>query len=302
MMFAALQYPFFAHALVAGTAIAVVAGLAGFFLVVRGQVFTGDALGHVAFTGAAAALALGVDVRFGLFAATIGVGVLIGALRLKGRTDDVVIGNVLAWVLGLGVFFLTLYTTSQNAGNGTAGVSVLFGSIFGLSAAQVTSTVVVAAIVAVLLLAIARPLLFATLDEGVASALGVPVRWLGILLLALVGVATAQATEAVGALLVLGLLAAPAGTAQRLTSRPFAALALSSGVAVLDVWAGLALSFLVPALPPSFSILAVASAVYLIAIVATGRPRRVEPIASAGPAVTTAGFGASGPGVRARRA
>ena len=218
----------------------------------------------------------------GVFAATVGVGVLIGVLGLEGRADDVVIGNVLAWVLGLGVFFLTLYTTSQGASNGTAGVSVLFGSIYGLSARQTVVTVMVAAIVAALLLSIARPLLFSTIDQSVAGALGVPVRWLGILFLALVGVATAQATQAVGALLVLGLLAAPAGTAQRLTSRPFAGLLLSAGVAVLDMWAGLALSYSVPAFPPSFSILAIASAVYLAAFAATGWQRSRGFLASAG--------------------
>ena len=117
----ALAQPFVANALLAGTFIALVAGLAGYFLVLRGQVFTGDALGHVAFAGAAAALALGLDARIGLFAATVGVGVLIGVLGRRGRADDVVIGNVLAWVLGLGVFFLTLYVTSRSAGNGAAG-------------------------------------------------------------------------------------------------------------------------------------------------------------------------------------
>lgn len=294
----ALQYPFFVNALVAGTAVALIAGLTGFFLVLRGQVFTGDALGHVAFTGAAAALALGLDVRFGLFAATIGVGVLIGALGLKGRADDVVIGNVLAWVLGLGVFFLSLYTTSQGAGNGTAGVSVLFGSIFGLSARQATITAIVSAVAVVILFAIARPLLFATIDEGVASALGVPARWLGILFLVLVGVATAQATQAVGALLVLGLLAAPAGTAQRLTSRPFFGLLLAGGVAVLDMWAGLALSYLVPAFPPSFSILAVASAVYLVAIVATSVARGPSALRGQEPVPSAAVSGSSGSGTR----
>lgn len=263
----AFHYPFFLNALVAGTSIALISGLAGFFLVLRGQVFTGDALGHVAFTGAAAALAFGLNARLGVFVATIGVGVLIGALGLKGRADDVVIGNVLAWVLGLGVFFLTIYTTSGSATNGVAGVSVLFGSIFGLSATQAWGTATIALAVTAVMLFIARPLLFATVDESVAAAAGVPVRALGIVFLALVGVAAAEATQAVGALLLLGLLAAPAGTAQRLTTRPYVGLFLSAGVAIFDMWAGLALSYLVPAFPASFSILAVATAVYVAAMV-----------------------------------
>ncbi len=261
--------PFMARALGAGTAIAAVAGLAGFFLVLRGQVFTGDALGHVAFAGAAAALALGVDPRLGLFVATIALGFALGTLGVRGRADDVVIGNVLAWVLGLGVFFLAIYVTSASTGNGVAGVSVLFGSIFGLSQAQASTAVVIAVAVSVALLAIARPLLFASVDENVARSLGVPVRALGIVFLALCGVAAAEATQAVGALLLLGLLAAPAGTAQRLTSRPYLGLALSAAIAVADMWVGLTLSFVFPALPPSFSIVAVAAAAYAIAIAAT---------------------------------
>ena len=272
----ALQQPFFLNALIAGTAIALVSGLAGFFLVLRGQVFTGDALGHVAFTGAAAALAFGVDPRLGLFTATVGLGVLTGALGWRGRADDVVIGNVLAWVLGLGVFFLAIYTTTRSAGNGTAGVTILFGSIYGLSAQQAVTTAVVALVVTAILLSIARPLLFSTVDESVAASLGVPVWLLGVVFLALVGVAAAEATQAVGALLLLGLLAAPAGTAQRLTVRPYRGLLLSGGIAVLDMWAGLALSYVAPSLPPAFSILAVATAVYLAAIVATGTRSRLR--------------------------
>jgi zinc/manganese transport system permease protein len=274
-----LAQPFAANALLAGTAIAVVAGLAGYFLVLRGQVFTADALGHVAFTGATAALALGLDPLIGLFAATAGVGALVGALGAKGPADDVVIGNVLAWVLGLGVFFLAIFVTSRSAGNGAAGVNVLFGSILGLSQAQAMTSVLVAVAVTLLLLAMARPLLFATVDETVARSLGVPVRAIGIGFLALCGVATAQATQAVGALLLLGLLAAPAGTAQRLTTRPYVGMALSVVVAVADVWAGLALSLGVPALPPSFSILAVATGVYLgtMALTSSGaRGRRAS--------------------------
>ncbi|MDX6430842.1 MAG: zinc/manganese transport system permease protein, partial [Streptosporangiaceae bacterium] len=104
-------HPFMQHAFLAGTGIALSCGLVGYFLVLRAQVFTGDALSHVAFTGALAALAFGFDLRIGLFAATIGIAVMMGALGRRGRADDVVIGNVFAWILGLCVFFLTLYTT-----------------------------------------------------------------------------------------------------------------------------------------------------------------------------------------------
>jgi zinc/manganese transport system permease protein len=264
--------PFLFHAVLAGTAIAAAAGLVGYFVVLRTQVFTGDALSHVAFTGALAALALGIDERLGLFAATIGVGIALGALGGRGRADDVVIGSVFAWILGLGVFFLTLFTTNNSAGNGNAGVNVLFGSIFGLNRSEAVSAGIVAAVIAAALIAIARPLLFLSIDGAVAAARGVPVRLLGYGFLALVGAAAAEATQAVGALLLLGLLAAPAGTAQRVTTRPYCALLLSAGFAVAAMWAGLALSYTVPALPPSFAIVAVATGGYILALVSSRRP------------------------------
>ena len=254
---------FLQHALLAGTAIAAASGLVGYFLVLRAQVFTGDALSHVAFTGAMGALALGYDLRLGLFAATVGISLLFGALGSQGRPDDVVIGSVFSWILGLGSFFLTLYTTSRSTANGTAGVSVLFGSIFGISGTQATDTALIAAGVCAVMLLIARPLLFATLDPAVAAARSVPVRLLGYVFLAVTGVCAAQATQAVGALLILGLLAAPAAAAARMTDRPFRALALAVLLAVLEMWSGLAAAFTVPRLPPSFAILAVATAVWV---------------------------------------
>ncbi len=278
-----LAHPFMRHAFLAGTFVALAAGLVGYFVVLRGQVFTGDALSHVAFAGALGALALGLDARVGLFAATVLGAVAMGLLGPRGRPDDVVIGNVFAWVLGLGVFFLSVYTTSRSAADGRAGVNVLFGSIFGLSAGQAAWTAIVGAVVCAALLAMARPLLFASVDEAVAAARGVPVRGLGLAFLAVVGACSAEATQAVGALLLLGLLAAPAGAAQRLTTRPFRALWLSGALAVAAMWTGLTTSYLAPNVPPSFAIITVCAGLYLAACGLTrGRPRGdVEPSALA---------------------
>lgn len=265
-------HEFMRNAFLAGTGIALVCGLIGYFLVLRAQVFSGDALSHVAFTGAMAALAFGIDLRVGLFAASIGLAALMGVLGSRGRPDDVAIGSVFAWVLGLGAFFLSIYTTSRSAGNGTAGVTVLFGSIFGLSSAQAEFAFWIALGITVLLLFIARPLLFASVDETVAAARGVPVRLLGVVFLGLVGATAGEATQAVGALLLLGLLAAPAGTALLITDRPYRGLALSAGLAVTELWAGLALSYTTPRVPPGPAIIGVAAAVYLAAFALTHSP------------------------------
>ncbi|MDQ1458374.1 MAG: zinc/manganese transport system permease protein, partial [Actinomycetota bacterium] len=263
------------------TAIALAAGLVGYFVVLRQQVFTGDALSHVAFTGALGALAAGIDPRVGLYGACIIVALVMAAFGSRGNADDAVIGIVFAWVLGLGAFFLTIYTTSRSGTNGgTTGVNVLFGSIFGLSRAQARSSAAIAVIVAVAVVSLARPLVFASIDHAVAGARGVPVRILDFTFLALVGITAAEATRVVGALLLLGLLAAPAGAAQRLTSRPFAAMWLSAAIAVLSIWTGLAIAYAAPRIPPSFAIVAVATSCYLTAILATavrGREGRLMP-------------------------
>jgi zinc/manganese transport system permease protein len=257
------EHDFIRHALIGGTAIAASAGVVGYFLVLRSQVFTADALSHVAFTGALVALTLGVDVRLGLFVATIGVAVLLGAIGPRGRADDVTIGSTFAWILGLGVLALSIFTTEHSTGQGTAGVNILFGSIYGLDAAATRTVVLIAIVVIAAGLAVARPLLFATLDEAVAAARGVPVRALGYGFLALVGATAAQATQAVGALLILGLLAGPAGIALRLTARPYRAMALAAAIAIASVWGGLALSYVAPRLPPSFAILALIAVAYV---------------------------------------
>ncbi|MDQ1654204.1 MAG: zinc/manganese transport system permease protein [Cryptosporangiaceae bacterium] len=264
-MTAMLSHPFMQHAFLAGTAVAIAAGLTGYLLVLRGQVFTADALSHVAFTGALAALAAGLDARLGLFVVTVAVALAMGTLSRHARPGDVVIGGVFAWILGLGVFFLALYTRTRSGANGSASITVLFGSILGLSASRAALTALIAAVIAVGLAVIARPLIFASLDEAVALARGVPVRLLGLVFLALTGATAAESTQVVGALLILGLLAAPAGAASRLTSRPLRALGLSAVVAVLSVWLGLAGSYVVPAVPPSFAILTVATGSYVLA-------------------------------------
>jgi zinc/manganese transport system permease protein len=280
-----LSHPFMRYAFIAGTATAIPAGLVSYFVVLRRQVFSGDALGHAAFTGALAALAFGVDLRLGLFAVTVASALLLGSLGEKARADDVAIGSFFAWVLGLGVLFLSIFTTSRSTGNGAGGVRVLFGSIFGLDASHTWVTVAIGAGVTVALVGIARPLLFASIDEGVAEARRIPVRLLGYAFLAIVGISAAQASQAVGALLILGLLAAPGGIAQRLTARPYAGMLVSVIAAVGSVWIGLALSFALPKWPPSFSILAAASAIYVLALVFTSIARLARTAAAAPPAL-----------------
>jgi len=258
-------HEFMRNAFLAGSFVALACGLVGYFVVLRSQVFAGDALSHVAFTGALAAAAAGIDIRLGLFAATIALAVGMGLLGERARPDDAVIGSVFAWVLGLGVLFLSIFTSGSSGENGTAAVRVLFGSILGLSAADARLAAVIGLAAALALLLIARPLLFSSLDPGVARSLGVPLRVLGVGFLALLAVVAAEATQAVGALLLLGLLAAPGGAARLLTDRPWRGLALSAAIALGSMWGGLVLSYEVDSLPPSFAVIGLATAAFALA-------------------------------------
>jgi zinc/manganese transport system permease protein len=264
---AMLQHDFMRSALLAGTFIAPVAGVVSYFIVLRRQVFAGDALSHVAFAGALGAAVLGINLLLGLFGTTAAVALLIGGLGERARARDVAIGTVLAWVLGLGALFLSIYTSTASGANGAIGVNILFGTIFGLTAQQATLAAWVGAGTLALLLMIARPLLFASLDPEVAAARGVPVRTLGLAFLVLVGVTVGEAVQAVGVLLVFSLLVAPGAVALRLVTRPFAALALSAGLALAFAWVGLTLAFYT-SYPVSFLISALAFFTYLLVVLA----------------------------------
>ena len=257
-----LALEFMRDAFIAGGCIAMAAGIVGYFVVLRNQVFTADALGHTAFTGSLGGLLAGLNVLAGAFASCVAVALAIGTLGGRGRGRDVAIGTVFAWVLGLGVLFLSVYTTSRSAASGNVGVSVLFGSILSLGPQQaLLSSIAALATIAVVAL-IARPLLFLSVDPDVAVTHGVPARALTALFLVLVAATVAEAVQAVGALLIFALLVTPAAIAQNLSARPWLGMALSGLIAVALVWAGLVLSFYV-SYPASFFITALAFLAYL---------------------------------------
>jgi zinc/manganese transport system permease protein len=276
------------NALLAGGFIALACGVCGWFVVLRGQLFAGDALSHVAFPGALAAAAAGIDVRIGLFAATIAAGVAIallarGALAARGAragaatlSDDADIGVLFTFVLALGLFFLTRFSLGSGAGAGIQAARTLFGSIFGLSAGEARLAAILAAGALLAMALIARPLLFASIAPELAGARGVPTRLLSVGFMALLGVVVAEATQAVGALLLLGLLAGPAGAAQRLRVPSWAGAALAAGLALIAMWGGLALSYYVPSLPPSTAVITLCTLFFLLAarLATGGRPHR----------------------------
>src|SRR5256885_2552559 len=98
------------EAFVAGTFVALATGLLGWFVVLRTQLFAGDALSHVAFTGALAAAAAGIDVRVGLFAATAAGALGMGALGRRGPAPDGTTRSGFARGVGLRAPFPSIFT------------------------------------------------------------------------------------------------------------------------------------------------------------------------------------------------
>jgi zinc/manganese transport system permease protein len=256
-----LEYEFMRNAFAAAAIVAVLAGLVGYFLVLRGQTFAGHALAHVGFTGATGAVLIGASPLWGMVLMTVagGIGMGLAGERLQNR--DVPIGIVLSMALGLGLLFLHFFTAYA-----TQATALLFGNVLGVTTHTIVSLLALALASVAALGVIARPLLFATLQPELAEARGVRLRLVSVLFLALVALATAECTQIVGVLLVFTLMVCPAATAQRLTPRLGAGLALSVGLALAQAWLGLVLAFYTD-WPTSFWITALSGAGYLAAVV-----------------------------------
>ncbi len=255
-----LQQPFVVNAFMAGTLIAVVAAIVGYFAVLRAQAFAAHALSHVGFAGATLAALLGVSGLLGMAGFTMAAALGMGALGKRIRGRDVEIGMILSFALGLGVLFLRLYTNSASET-----VSVLFGSILSVTHADIVLTLVFGIGTLVVLAAIFRPLLFSSIDPEVAEARGVPIKALSIIFILLLAITVAEAIQVVGVLLVFALIVAPAAAAQHLTRKPFTAIAISAALGLAFTWGGLFLA-LATSWPVSFYIAALAAVTYGAAI------------------------------------
>jgi len=255
-----LRQPFIANAFVAGTLIAIVSAIIGYFVVLRAQAFAAHALSHVGFAGATLAALIGVSGLLGMSGFTVAAALGMGALgkRIHGR--DVEIGMILSFALGLGVLFLRLYTNSASET-----VSVLFGSILSVTRADIVYTIILGIGTLIILAAIFRPLLFSSIDPEVAEARGVPTKTLSIVFMFLLAITVAEAIQVVGVLLVFALIVAPAAAAQHLTRKPFSAIAIAIALGLAFTWGGLLLA-LATSWPVSFYIATLAAITYFIAI------------------------------------
>jgi zinc/manganese transport system permease protein len=234
-------FQFMVNALAAGTIVAVMSGVIGWFMVLRRQTFAGHTLSMVAFPGAAAAALAGLPLEVGYFG-FCGLGAFalaaIAGTRRSLSAESAAIGSLQALALALGFIFVTLYHGVLNSLD-----SLLFGTFLGVTSGQVIVLLAVAAAAVALVGVSVRPLVFASVDPDVARAAGVPVQLLGFGFLLVLGLAVAETSQITGALLVFALLVTPAATAHQLTARPGLGMALSVAIALAVTWLGLALAY-----------------------------------------------------------
>ncbi len=255
-----LTYDFMVNAFLASGIVAVVAGIVGFFLVLRGQTFAGHALSHVGFAGATGAVLVGLPPLWGLVAFTVGAGLGMGVLgeRLSGR--DVAIGIILSLSMGLGLLFLHFYTAYA-----TQVTALLFGNVLGVDSETLWTLLLLGAVSLAALAVIARPLLFASIQPELAEAKGVSLQLVSLLFLAIVALTVAECTQIVGVLLVFTLMVGPAAAAGRWTSRLGRGVALAAILALAEAWTGVTLAYYTD-WPTSFWITALSAAVYFASL------------------------------------
>lgn len=251
------QYAFVHNALFAGAIVAVVSGLVGPFVVMRNMSFAVHGVAELGFTGAAGALLVGLSPSVGLLIFALGASAVMGALGEESRERDVAIGTTLAFGLGLGVLFISLYT-----GYAQEAFSLLFGTILGISSSDVLLALVVGAVTVVLLLLVYRPLRFASVDPEVAEARGIPLNVMAMIFAAILAFAVVEAVQVVGVLLLLTLVITPAAAAQHLTSHPTRVMFLSVAIALISALGGIVLALYI-AWPVSFFVSAISFAAYL---------------------------------------
>jgi len=255
-----LQFGFAQHALEAAFLVAASCGLIGPFVISRSMAFAVHGTSELAFTGAVGGLLVANNPLAGALIGALVVASLIAGLGQRTSERDATIGVILAAGLGLGVFLLGFYH-----GYAIEALNILFGNIFGVSTGQLVLLAGIALAVAVVMAAMWRPLLFASVDPDVARARGVRTGLLGLIFLFVLAVTVTEAAQIVGTLLVLSLAITPAAAAQRLSANPFTVTVLSVALAVVSAEGGLLLSFQFASVRPSVLIVAFSFGFYLVA-------------------------------------
>jgi len=250
--------PFMTNTWIAATLVAVVAGVVGFFIVVRGSAFMAHAIPHGAFAGAAGAVLIGVNplVGLGVFAAVGAVSISVFARHRAQR--DVITALTLTMMLGLGSFFL-----SRSGVYASEVFALLFGQILGVSSSDVVTMTVFAVVCLVAVVVIYRPLLLSSVLPDMAAAQGVGVQTMSLLFALIVACSTTMTVPVVGALLMFVLLIGPPAAAQCVTRTPAHAIALSIATSLVTVWVSIGLAYATD-LPVGFFVATMSALFYLV--------------------------------------
>lgn len=250
--------PLVQNSLWAGAVLGLLGGLIGTFVMMRDLAFAVHGIAELSFAGAAFALLIGANVIYGSLVGSVMAAVLLGVMGIRARDRNSIIGVIMPFGLGLGILFLALYE-----GRAANKFGLLTGQIVSVDDVQLSLLVGCALAVMVALLAIWRPLTFASADADLAEARGVPVRGLSIMFMFLLGVSVALSIQVVGALLVLALLITPAAAALKVTSSPRLVVLLSVVFACLSVVGGILLA-LGGRIPISPYVTTISFVIYLI--------------------------------------
>jgi zinc/manganese transport system permease protein len=222
---------------VAATAVAVIAGVTGFFAALRGSTFAAHAIPNGAFAGAAGASLLGLNAFAGLAVFSVGGALGIAGLSRRSR-HDVATALTFVMMLGIGALFVSWSTEyAQEA------YALLFGEVFGISSGEVLPILVFGAVCIAAIIVMFRPLMLSSAMPEVAEARGLPGRRMDLAFLLVMALATSMTVPVVGALLMFSLMIGPAAAARSLTARPFLAMTLSVVIALVTVWTGIAISY-----------------------------------------------------------
>lgn len=253
-----LKAPFMINAAVAGLLISLAAGFIGYFVIARKSAFAAHALAHIGLPGATGAVLIGVPVNVGLGIFALGGALAIGALGKKAGKREVATGSILAFALGLGLFFSRLSAEASEQMQ-----AILFGSILTITSAQLWAFLIVDIVLFAVLALIYHPLLFSTVDENVAQAKGVPITAMNLIFMALMAGVVTVSSQAVGTLLIFALVVTPAAAANTLTRSPLSSMIWGSVICLFSIWGGLLISTVLPT-PPSFVIVTISTLIWAI--------------------------------------
>ncbi|WP_394282227.1 metal ABC transporter permease [Corynebacterium sp.] len=252
-----LSVDFVQTSLVACAFLGLLSGVMTSLIVLRQMSFSVHATSELALMGASAALLFGLNIGLGAVAGSIVAAIVLALLGMRGQQDSAV-GVVMSAGMGLSVLFLHLYP-----GNSTTAMTLLMGQIVGVSTASLWLLIATTVIVVVAVVVFWRPILFASADPVMARAAGVPVRAVAVGFAVLVGLASAQSVQVVGALLVMALLITPGAAAVQITSSPVRAVVWSVVFAELSAVGGFILS-LAPGVPVSVFVAGISFLIYLV--------------------------------------